>query len=573
MELDRKRHLENILASDASHKLIISGPGTGKTFTFGKILERDPGNSLVITLINNLVDDMQRDLGELADVRTFHSLARMLLHQRPFDGITTEFHFFPPLSDVISLDSQVLASLDLIARGFSKNELSAGFRLLEEDERTEFFIARANYYDAVGFDDSVYRILNLFRSHPETVPRYHNVMVDEYQDFSQLEVGVIEAFEAANRMLIVGDDDQSIYKFRQASPAHLRDKATDTKYIRFPLPYCTRCTEVIIATSDAVIESAQNHGFLEDRLEKEFVCYLPDKQSDSDDFPTIQIAVCTVHRKNAPYIAKYIESVISNISAHEIALANEGDYPLALVVGPGHYLAQIYDYLKEKFENVVYRPSSGIDVSVLDAFKLLRERQTSNLAWRILTELFASESLEDVIAGSADNRTPIPNLLDEPFKDRQLARLQAIIKAAVDTELLSSGEVADLETAIGMPLDEIIEIWLERDLKSDEEPEQEEPDPEHPEPTILLTNFNGCKGLSAGFTFITGLEEGLFPRNNRAPSDTEICQLIVALTRTRKQCHLIHTRRFAGKRTNPSVFFEWIPDELAELIDVDKDYF
>ena len=63
MELDRKRHLENILASDASYKLIISGPGTGKTFTFGKILERDPGKSLVITLIKNLADDMQRDLG------------------------------------------------------------------------------------------------------------------------------------------------------------------------------------------------------------------------------------------------------------------------------------------------------------------------------------------------------------------------------------------------------------------------------------------------------------------------------------------------------------------------------
>lgn len=80
MEQERAECLNRILESKARHRLIISGPGTGKTFTFGKILEHDPRPSLVITLINNLVDDLQAEIGDLADVRTFHSFARLLLH-------------------------------------------------------------------------------------------------------------------------------------------------------------------------------------------------------------------------------------------------------------------------------------------------------------------------------------------------------------------------------------------------------------------------------------------------------------------------------------------------------------
>ena len=204
---------------------------------------------------------------------------------------------------------------------------------------------------------------------------------------------------------------------------------------------------------------------------------------------------------------------------------------------------------------------------------LLRERGTSNLAWRILSGLLASGNLEHVITGSADNRTPIAALLDEDFTDRQLARLRAFNKAIGDIDSLSSDEAADLESSIGQPINEIVDTLLDGGSSDIGEPAQEAPDLEPKKPTILLTNFNGCKGLSAGYTFITGLEEGLFPRDNRAPSDTEICQLIVALTRTRKQCHLIHTRSFAGKVTTPSVFLEWIPSELAKVMDVNKNYF
>lgn len=574
MENDRAARLEQILSSDAAHKLIISGPGTGKTHTFGQVLLSDPGESLVVTLINNLVDDMQAELGELADVRTFHSLARMLLHGHPYGGISADFHFYPALPDIVSTDSLTLQQAGHLAQGFSSFEFASAFRLLAEDDgRVDLFVGRANYYDAVGFDDSVYRLLSLFRDNAIVVPKYHHVMVDEYQDFSQLEVAVISALESENRTLIVGDDDQAIYDFRQASPAHLRQKANDGDYTRFALPYCTRCTEAVVSATHSIVERAQQIGALQDRLDKEFVCYLPDKQRDNERYPSIQLVECTVHRKNTPYIPKYIESIVSNIDAEELKLADEGGYPLALVVGPGHYLDQIHEYLVERFERVAFKPRSQLGISVLDGFKLIRERQSSNLGWRVLVELLDASSLGDAIVGTRDNRTQVIGQLDDDFVRKQLARLDAINRAITNVDNVSSEELADLESVLGQPIGASIDFLLDRAKLQVDEPAQENDAEKALQPSILLTNFNGCKGLSAGFTFITGLERGTFPRQQQAPTDTEICQLIVAVTRTRKQCHLMHARNFAGNWTEPSIFFGWIPGEISEHVEVSKDYF
>jgi len=553
---------------------VISGPGTGKTFTFGKVLERHPGESLVITLINNLVDDMQHELGDLADVRTFHSLSRWLLHKHPYGGITTTFHFFPPLTQVISNDSWILSNGGLIGRGFDEDELCQAFRLLVDDDgRIDYFFERANYYDAVGFDDSVYCVNLLFRAQSEAVPKYHNVMVDEYQDFNALEVGVIASLEAVNRMLIVGDDDQSIYEFRQASPEFLQAKAADEKYKRFPLPYSTRCTAVIVSAVESIVKSAQYIGLLAGRLDKEFVCYLPDKRIDNENYPTIQAVTCSVQRGNAPYISRYIESVVSGVDTNEIAQAYEGEYPLALVVGPGHYLNQIHDYLHQRFQNVEYRPSSRLQYSVLDGFRLLEERDQSNLGWRILVEFLAPESLGHFIADSADTQAPLAELLEDEFKNEQFQRLDVISRAIEDSERLSFEEVRDLEVVFGQPYESILRMLGEPEEATPEEPDTEGPKAEPMQPTILLTNFNGCKGLSAGFTFVVGSEEGMFPIDNQSPSFTEICQLVVALTRTRKQCHLIHTRNFAGNWNTPSVFIDWISEDLVDYIEVNKGFF
>lgn len=66
-------------------------------------------------------------------------------------------------------------------------------------------------------------------------------------------------------------------------------------------------------------------------------------------------------------------------------------------------------------------------------------------------------------------------------------------------------------------------------------------------PRIKLTSFEGSKGLSAQHVFVVGLHETECPRDAMNIDDLEVCRFIVALTRTRKECHLLHTGMFSGK--------------------------
>ncbi len=70
-------------------KLIIAGPGTGKTHTFKALINQNPGKNLVMTFINNLVADLRADLGGIADVNTFHGYSRHLLHSFGAPGLTS----------------------------------------------------------------------------------------------------------------------------------------------------------------------------------------------------------------------------------------------------------------------------------------------------------------------------------------------------------------------------------------------------------------------------------------------------------------------------------------------------
>ena len=79
----RKKYVEEILASENPFKLIVAGPGTGKTFTFGELLKKYTGKqNLALTFIRKLVADMEKDLAEYAEVKTFHAYCKKLLHEQ-----------------------------------------------------------------------------------------------------------------------------------------------------------------------------------------------------------------------------------------------------------------------------------------------------------------------------------------------------------------------------------------------------------------------------------------------------------------------------------------------------------
>jgi superfamily I DNA/RNA helicase len=101
-------------------------------------------------------------------------------------------------------------------------------------------------------------------------------------------------------------------------------------------------------------------------------------------------------------------------------------------------------------------------------------------------------------------------------------------------------------------------------------PATEEPPLETP--SIRMTSFEGAKGMSAQHVFVLGLEDGRFPARRNAIKSIDVRRMIVALTRTRKQCYLLMAKMsFAkGKRRLiiPSIFVDWIKPARRRLVPI-----
>lgn len=104
-----------------------------------------------------------------------------------------------------------------------------------------------------------------------------------------------------------------------------------------------------------------------------------------------------------------------------------------------------------------------------------------------------------------------------------------------------------------------------------EVPDEEPPDYSH-EPSVLVTSLMGAKGLQASHVFILGMNNEHFPQKNAAPTEAEVCQLLVALTRARESCTIVSVGNFGGNWLNDSIFTEWLGPFLEEQ-KIDKKYF
>jgi ATP-dependent DNA helicase UvrD/PcrA len=105
--------LARVLASQSQKKLVVAGPGAGKTTLFRKLLDQADGDAsqrLVLTFINNLKADLDRSLGDVADVFTLHGYCQHLLHRYAGlrNGLTADFVCYPGLVSLIKKDWQWL---------------------------------------------------------------------------------------------------------------------------------------------------------------------------------------------------------------------------------------------------------------------------------------------------------------------------------------------------------------------------------------------------------------------------------------------------------------------------------
>jgi superfamily I DNA/RNA helicase len=243
-----------------------------------------------------------------------------------------------------------------------------------------------------------------------------------------------------------------------------------------------------------------------------------------------------VQRQNANYMGRYIAKAIADIPHDEMEEAVNNGYPAVLVVVAQPYRDQITDYLTDVGYAVDTKRDSERKLDREYGLAILKEDQKSNLGWRVVLEEEQPSFVAGLIAKTADATRQLKDVLPDNYRNRVMAEVDAWEPTAQETRLTQatdrSGELS----------------------------------------VVRVTSFEGAKGLSAQHVFLVGLHDSEIPRDPNRIQDIEICKFVVGLTRTRKKCTLVHTRRFADQWKSRSTFISWIEPERFESITVDKTY-
>jgi len=535
----RQKYLEAVLNSDSPRKMIIAGPGTGKTYTFRKLFEKlGRVDNLALTFIHKLAEDMDAEFGDVADAKTFHAYCKMLLHHA-YGG----FMLSPFLTQVIYEDSFSLGQY------FTHFDLA--FQTLNEGaEEIKFYLRRGDYYNAVSFNDSLYRVLMVAKQQDDFIPTYGQIVIDEFQDFNPLEVAFIDELQKKGPILIVGDDDQAVYSQRNSSPEYIRSKFQSGNYETFELPYCSRCPRVVVEATSSFIEAVVAAGGLVERIDRPFVPYLENKAYENEVYPKI----ISANASTIASMAKLVLLGIQRIPEEDIAEAHAEGYPCVLIVGQRQYLNPLNKRLAKEYGNVAFTQAYGREHTLTDGYEILRSDGNSNLGWRMVAGAELPQGdLDQLIEGSIDG-TAIVDLLSASFIQKHRTILEILGKGR-----LEDTDVEALFKLLGDAADSVIlRFFIE------EEPQDEV---DEAQPSVLLSSFEGCKGLSAGHVFIVGLNNSVMPHidlSGEVP-DIEVSKFIVAMTRTRKLLYLLSNWSDYGPRSGkyePSMFIGMIPDKL-----------
>ncbi len=534
LEQELRQATESIIKSDHPKKLIVAGPGTGKTYLFKGLLEKankNSGSRLVITFINNLKDDLDKKLSHLSHVFTFHGYCYHLLRKSPGfrAGLSDQFYYFPKLAHLVKRDWELI-------KGGETPHFVKLMRDLQDGDETRFYWLRSNYYDAVEFDDSVYRVYHQLLAGRDKLESYTPLIVDEYQDFNRLEAEFIKLFASTSAIVIAGDDDQALYaKIRGAKFDFIRQLQQSGEYEFWTLPFCLRCPQPIVGAVENIVNHASKNGWLQGRITKPYRFYPPLKAVDSKKYPFVNVVTVSAQSERVNYFGRYIAQQVRKIPKDEIEESKSEEFPTVLVIGSRQYLRQIRHFLEESgFIIEMEDKAETARIEREEGISIIKQNIKSNLGWRIMIEAERPTWADEVVIKSGVSNTSLYSIIPADYRE----------------DIVSE-----------------VEKWEKVDT------------PEHPvqlspssQPTIKLTSFEGSKGLSAQHVFIVGLHANEFPKDARNIEDLEICRFIVALTRARKQCYLMHTGVFSGTYKQPSVFLSWIGDEWKKELSVNKKY-
>lgn len=496
---ERQGDVEKIVNSKSLHKVVVAGPGTGKSFLFQELIKdkktKGKTDFVAITFIGKLGDALADDLCGLAKTMTMHGFARELVLKH-CKGWT----YYPHIYQIIKED-------------------------LEKEGVTEFQVGddryreRSAHYKAIGDADVVYYAVQICKKDPNKIPQHDLILIDEFQDFNGLEAEFVDYLCQKNEVVIVGDDDQALYEFKGSSPSFIREKhhSDNTEFESHTLRFCSRCTDVIIKYFHAIVEKYNLNNPGNGRVQKEYICYVPDKKKDSDANPNIHLIKGCPDGMIATKIKSELEDIVKTQKIKEVLIIGEARSCKAILTRAA---AQLRTY---GFENVTYKSENeliGIDQDKINAYKLLFKDSNSVLGWRILQNPDETAEKERHIRNA---KTLNVLVTGTPSKIGQLGvkNFEALQEEVVAVFL----DEKDLRKKIFVKEIKEKNVFLSRPLGN---------------LNITVCNILNSKGLGADVVFVVGFDKGKFPAADQ-PTHSEIYQMLVALTRAKKRIYLINT--------------------------------
>ena len=621
---------------DGSSLLILAGAGSGKTRVIttkiAYLIQKkhaDPASILAVTFTKKAANEMKERAihlepkAEYAQLRTFHSWGAFFLRRYYSQaGVDKNFTVYDD-DDMVTLVTKAVPSLTKkdaamvahkisLAKDYGLTPDSDDFSAIDADE--DF----AYYYDSyqrllretgnVDFGDLIllpYLVLkNNANIRHETHLRYRVVMVDEYQDSNVAQFLLLQQLagvedEAGVYVCVVGDDDQSIYKFRGAEIQNILNfnkLFPGTQVVRLESNY--RSTAEILACADSVVKN--NSGRLGKTLhaergkgKKPVLVFLPNQDEETSFCSTM---ILNAHEKGVPFSDwailyrtnaqslgfesqflhdKIPYQVVGTLKFYEREEIKDSLAWLSFVANPRDQIA---------FRRIVNKPVRGVGpttqdkivdasvgLSILEGCK--RVKLSKKAAEGI--ELFCSlnEKLASMIDEKQNDEENIMHLSDfvqEAVKGSGLEDYHKSQDEVAGTQKLSNlQELVNSASLYPCTREGLLEfldhIELDRTLENEAE-EDENQD------RVTLITLHNTKGLEYPRVIITGMEYGVFPRENKSAEELEeerrLCY--VGITRARDELYLTSCsmRRMYGqtKFMSPSPFLNEIDKGLLKVL-------
>lgn len=536
----RAEHSKEVIDSGSLKRLVMAGPGTGKSYLFQEIARnlRTQGkdNILVLTFINELVKDLLVDMHGLAEVSTLHSFAAKKLKS----------------SQTIYLKLLDLAEKDYFVSHGKKVEYKAIINNLDIDgneDELKYLAARRGYYKAYDTSSIVYDLVQLYEKDDSRIPAYDLIMIDEYQDFNELEARLIELLATKSSVLIAGDDDQSLYSFKHAKPENIRKLHSGEEYETFELPYCSRSTRVVIDAFHDFLNEAESNGHLPGRISKQYL-YFPDAKKDrySDQYSKIEIRKKVYETKNAFIIDQSIKSIFEF----------EPKFDVLIICPLKKQIPKIAEALRKKgYLNISGDETpTGSTNGLSEGLRLLLTDKDSNLGWRLCSEaLLDDDKLNEAILKSSDNQTSFKDCIRND--DKQLIKkLRAISAKLIKNQDITDDERTLILSNLGIDANKLGEEHAKEIIL-----ESTSSNSLHSAVKIKITTILGSKGLSYDYVFMINFDDRyLLSNNGQTVDDESINKFLVALTRSRKKISI-----FTSKSSEPT-FVSWIASERKTVI-------